>query len=181
MGVVDSPDLSLNISRELLQHDRQLRLIANNIEKKVKGELERMLKDDREGYEKFFQNFGRQLKVGCINNYGAKKELLQDLLLFYSSTEKKLVTLSEYVDRMPESQKYIYYAAGENIATMDNLPQTELLRDRNMEILYLTDQADQIFIPISGWMAEKYRSISKLMPSPEVRHTGWVFSFRLWS
>ena len=154
-GVVDSPDLSLNISRELLQHDRQLRLIANNIEKKVKGELERMLKDDREGYEKFFQNFGRQLKVGCINNYGAKKELLQDLLLFYSSTEKKLVTLSEYVDRMPESQKYIYYAAGENIATMDNLPQTELLRDRNMEILYLTDQADQMLAEILREYKEK--------------------------
>ncbi len=154
-GVVDSPDLSLNISRELLQHDRQLRLIANNIEKKVKGELERMLKDDREGYEKFFQNFGRQLKVGCINNYGAKKELLQDLLLFYSSTEKKLVTLSEYVDRMPESQKYIYYAAGENIAAMDNLPQTELLRDRNMEILYLTDQADQMLAEILREYKEK--------------------------
>ena len=147
-GVVDSPDLSLNISRELLQHDRQLRLIANNIEKKVKGELERMLKDDREGYEKFFKNFGRQLKVGCINNYGAKKELLQDLLLFYSSTEKKLVTLAEYVDRMPESQKCIYYASGESAAAMDNLPQTELLRERNMEILYLTDHADQLLMEI---------------------------------
>ena len=154
-GVVDSPDLSLNISRELLQHDRQLRLIANNIEKKVKSELERMLKDDREGYEKFFKNFGRQLKVGCINNYGAKKELLQDLLLFYSSTEKKLVTLSEYVDRMPESQKHIYYAAGEDVAAMDNLPQTELLRDRNMEILYLTDQADQMLVEILRTYKEK--------------------------
>ena len=154
-GVVDSPDLSLNISRELLQHDRQLRLIANNIEKKVKGELERMLKDDREGYEKFFKNFGRQLKVGCINNYGAKKELLQDLLLFYSSTEKKLVTLAEYVDRMPESQKHIYYATGENAAVMDNLPQTELLRERNMEILYLTDQADQMLVEILREYKEK--------------------------
>ncbi|MDE6932995.1 MAG: molecular chaperone HtpG [Oscillospiraceae bacterium] len=154
-GVVDSPDLSLNISRELLQHDRQLRLIANNIEKKVKGELERMLKDDREGYEKFFKNFGRQLKVGCINNYGAKKELLQDLLLFYSSTEKKLVTLAEYVERMPESQKHIYYATGENAAVMDNLPQTELLRERNMEILYLTDQADQMLVEILREYKEK--------------------------
>ena len=154
-GVVDSPDLSLNISRELLQHDRQLRLIANNIEKKVKGELERLLKDDREGYEKFFKNFGRQLKVGCINNYGAKKELLQDLLLFYSSTEKKMVTLAEYVDRMPESQKHIYYATGENAAVMDNLPQTELLRERNMEILYLTDQADQILVDILREYKEK--------------------------
>ena len=154
-GVVDSPDLSLNISRELLQHDRQLRLIANNIEKKVKGELERMLKDDREGYEKFFKNFGRQLKVGCINNYGAKKDLLQDLLLFYSSTEKKMVTLGEYVDRMPESQKHIYYATGENAAVMDNLPQTELLRERNMEILYLTDQADQMLVEILREYKEK--------------------------
>ena len=147
-GVVDSPDLSLNISRELLQHDRQLKLIANNIEKKVKGELARLLKDDRENYEKFYQSFGRQLKVGCLNNYGAKRELLQDLLLFYSSTEKKMVTLSEYVDRMPESQKYIYYAAGENAAAMDNLPQTELLRERNVEILYLTDQPDQLLMEI---------------------------------
>ena len=147
-GVVDSPDLSLNISRELLQHDRQLKMIANNIEKKVKGELERMLRDDRAGYEKFFQNFGRQLKVGCLNNFGAKKELLQDLLLFYSSTEKKPVTLSEYVDRMSEDQKYIYYATGENVAVMDNLPQTELLRERNMEILYLTDQPDELLAEI---------------------------------
>ena len=147
-GIVDSPDLSLNISRELLQHDRQLKLIANNIEKKVKSELERLLKEDREGYEKFFQNFGRQLKVGCLNNYGAKRELLQDLLLFYSSTEKKMVTLGEYVDRMKEDQKYIYYASGENAAAMDNLPQTELLRERNIEILYLTDQPDQLLVEI---------------------------------
>ena len=154
-GVVDSPDLSLNISRELLQHDRQLRLMANNIEKKVKGELERMLKEDREGYEKFYKNFGRQLKVGCLNNYGAKKELLQDLLLFYSSTEKKLVTLAEYVDRMPESQKVIYYAAGEDVANMDNLPQTELLRERNVEILYLTDQPDQLLMEVLREYKEK--------------------------
>ena len=154
-GVVDSPDLSLNISRELLQHDRQLRLMANNIEKKVKGELERMLREDREGYEKFFKNFGRQLKVGCLNNYGAKRELLQDLLLFYSSTEKKMVTLAEYVDRMPESQKCIYYAAGENLAAMENLPQTELLRERNLEILYLTDQADQLLMEILREYEEK--------------------------
>ena len=147
-GVVDSPDLSLNISRELLQHDRQLKLIANNIEKKVKGELERLLREDREGYEKFFKSFGRQLKVGCLNNYGAKRELLEDLLLFYSSTEKKMVTLGEYVDRMPESQKCIYYAAGENLAAMENLPQTELLRERNLEILYLTDQADQLLMEV---------------------------------
>ena len=106
-GVVDSPDLSLNISREMLQHDRQLKIISNNLEKKIKAELERMLRDEREEYEKFYQNFGRQLKLCALDNYGAKKEQLQDLLLFYSSTEKKLVTLSEYVDRMSEKQKFI--------------------------------------------------------------------------
>ena len=154
-GVVDSPDLSLNISRELLQHDRQLKLIANNIDKKIKGELERMLKDDRESYEKFFQSFGRQLKVGCLNNYGAKKEFLQDLLLFYSSTEKKMVTLGEYVSRMREDQKHIYYATGENLNAMDNLPQTELLRERGIEILYLTEQVDDLLMSILREYKEK--------------------------
>ncbi len=154
-GVVDSPDLSLNISRELLQHDRQLKLIANNIDKKIKGELERMLKEDREGYEKFFKTFGRQLKVGCLNNYGAKKDFLQDLLLFYSSTEKKMVTLREYVDRMSEDQKIIYYATGENLAAMDNLPQTELLRERGIEILYLTEPMDDMLMSILREYKEK--------------------------
>ena len=145
-GVVDSPDLSLNISRELLQHDRQLKVIRNNLEKKIRAELERMLKDEREKYETFFRNFGRQLKVCALNNYGANKEQLQDLLLFYSSTEKKLVTLKEYVERMPEGQKYIYYAAGDTVEAVDNLPQTELLKEHNYEILYFTDKADE-FIP----------------------------------
>ncbi len=154
-GVVDSPDLSLNISRELLQHDRQLKLIANNIDKKIKGELERMLRDEREGYETFFKAFGRQLKVGCLNNYGAKKEFLQDLLLFYSSTEKKMVTLGEYVDRMSEDQKIIYYATGENLAAMDNLPQTELLRERGIEILYLTEPMDDMLMSILREYREK--------------------------
>ena len=154
-GVVDSPDLSLNISRELLQHDRQLKLIASNIDKKIKGELERMLRDDREGYEKFFKTFGRQLKVGCLNNYGAKKDFLQDLLLFYSSTEKKMVTLSEYVDRMSEDQKIIYYATGENLAAMDNLPQTELLREKGIEILYLTEPMDDMLMSILREYKEK--------------------------
>ena len=154
-GVVDSPDLSLNISRELLQHDRQLKLIANNIDKKIKGELERMLRDDREGYEKFFASFGRQLKVGCLNDYGAKKDFLQDLLLFYSSTEKKMVTLGEYVDRMSEDQKIIYYATGENLAAMDNLPQTELLRERGIEILYLTEPMDDMLMSILREYKEK--------------------------
>ena len=142
-GVVDSPDLSLNISREMLQHDRQLKIISNNLEKKIKAELERMLRDEREEYEKFYQNFGRQLKLCALDNYGAKKEQLQDLLLFYSSTEKKLVTLSEYVDRMSEKQKFIYFAAGDSVEAIDHMPQTEILKDHNMEILYFTDKADE--------------------------------------
>lgn len=142
-GVVDSPDLSLNISRELLQHDRQLKVISNNLEKKIKAELERMLRDEREEYEKFYQNFGRQLKLCALDDYGSKKEQLQDLLLFYSSTEKKLVTLGEYVDRMSEKQKFIYFAAGDSVEAIDHMPQTEILKDHNMEILYFTDQADE--------------------------------------
>ena len=152
-GVVESPDLSLNISRELLQHDRQLKIISNNLEKKIRSELERMLKDDREGYEKFYRSFGRQLKLSALNNYGAMKEKLQDLLLFYSSTQKKLVTLGEYVSRMPEEQKYIYYASGDSVEAVDHLPQTELLKDRSMEILYFTDKADE-FLPD---MLQKYQ------------------------
>ena len=139
-------DLSLNISRELLQHDRQLKVISNNLEKKIRSELERMLKDDREGYEKFYRSFGRQLKLSALNNYGAMKEKLQDLLLFYSSTQMKLVTLGEYVSRMPGEQKYIYYASGDSVEAVDHLPQTELLKDRSMEILYFTDKTDE-FIP----------------------------------
>ena len=130
----------------LLQHDRQLKVISNNLEKKIRSELERMLKDDREGYEKFYRSFGRQLKLSALNNYGAMKEKLQDLLLFYSSTQKKLVTLGEYVSRMPEEQKYIYYASGDSVEAVDHLPQTELLKDRSMEILYFTDKTDE-FIP----------------------------------
>ena len=129
--------------------------IPNNIDKKIKGELERMLRDDREGYEKFFKTFGRQLKVGCLNNYGAKKDFLQDLLLFYSSTEKKMVTLGEYVDRMSEDQKIIYYATGENLAAMDNLPQTELLREKGIEILYLTEPMDDMLMSILREYKEK--------------------------
>ena len=154
-GVVESPDLSLNISRELLQHDRQLKIIANNLEKKIRSELEKMLKNNREDYEKFFHNFGRRLKVSAIDGYGAKKEELQDLLLFYSSTEKKLVTLKEYVDRMPEEQKFIYYATGESVDTLDNMPQTEILKDRNMEILYFTDQVDGFLPDVFHNYAEK--------------------------
>ena len=142
-GVVDSPDLSLNISRELLQHDRQLKVIATNLEKKIKNELLKMMKDDREGYEKFWKNFGRQLKFGVVSEYGAHKDLLGDLLMFYSSTEKKPVTLSEYVSRMKEDQKYIYYASGETLDKVDKLPQTEMLKDKGIEILYCTEDIDE--------------------------------------
>ena len=142
-GLVDSQDLSLNISREMLQHDRQLKVIAGRLEKKIHSELLSMLKNDREKYEKFWKNFGLQLKFGVYNDYGAKKDLLQDLLLFHSSSEEKLVTLSEYVGRMKESQKYIYYACGETVEKIGLLPQTELLRDQGYEILYLTDDVDE--------------------------------------
>ena len=152
-GVVESPDLSLNISRELLQHDRQLKIISANLEKKIKAELERMLKDDREKYETFYRSFGRQLKLCALDNYGARKEQLQDLLLFYSSTEKKPVTLAEYVSRMQPEQKFIYFASGDTVDAIDHMPQTELLKDHNMEILYFTDKADE-FLPD---MLQKYQ------------------------
>ena len=142
-GIVDSADLSLNISREMLQHDRHLITIAQNIEKKIKNELTSMLANDRENYEKFFNAFGRQLKYGVASDYGMHKEELQDLLMYYSSTEKKLVTLSEYVDRMKEDQNFIYFAVGENISSIDNLPQTELLRSKGYEILYCTEEIDE--------------------------------------
>ena len=152
-GVVESPDLSLNISRELLQHDRQLKIISANLEKKIKAELERMLRDDREKYESFYRSFGRQLKLCALDNYGARKEQLQDLLLFYSSTEKKPVTLAEYVSRMQPEQKFIYFASGDTVDAIDHMPQTELLKDHNMEILYFTDKADE-FLPD---MLQKYQ------------------------
>lgn len=142
-GIVDTADLSLNISREMLQHDRHLLTIAQNIEKKIKNELTSMLANDRENYEKFFSAFGRQLKYGVVSDYGMHKDELQDLLMFYSSTEKKLVTLSEYVDRMKEDQKFIYFATGENAAAIDTLPQTELLRSKGFEILCCTEDVDE--------------------------------------
>ena len=145
-GVVDSPDLSLNISRELLQHDRQLKLIADNLEKKIRSRLENLLKNDRDKYEKFYKGFGRQLKMCALDNYGKDKDLIQDFLMFYSSTEKKLVTLEEYVGRMQPDQKYIYYASGRTLDAVDKMPQTEILKDKGIEILYFTDSIDE-FIP----------------------------------
>ena len=160
-GLVDSQDLSLNISRELLQHDRQLKVIASRLEKKIKSELENMLLNDREKYEEFYKNFGLQLKYGVYTDYGMHKDMLQDLLLFYSSSEKKLVTLKEYVGRMKEGQKYIYYACGETVDKIDLLPQTEALKDKAYEILYLTDNVDEFALRMMMKYDEKeFRSVS---------------------
>ena len=149
-GVVDSQDLSLNISREMLQHDRQLLAIKNNIEKKIKQELKKQLTNDPENYEKFWQSFGLQLKYGMVADYGAHRNLLQDLLLYYSSNEKKLITLQRYLELMPEEQKYIYYACGETVAKIDNLPQTEQIKDKGFSILYMTDEVDEFVVNIIG-------------------------------
>ena len=142
-GLVDSQDLSLNISREMLQHDRQLKVIAKNIENKIRSELQNMLKNDRENYEKFFNTFGIQLKYGTYNNFGVDKDKIKDLLMFYSSTEKKLVTLSEYVSRMKEGQTSIYYACGESIDKIDLLPQVDSVKDKGYEMLYLPASVDE--------------------------------------
>ena len=160
-GLVDSQDLSLNISREMLQHDRQLRAIAQRLEKKIKSELLSMLKTDREKYISFFKNFGLQLKYGLYDSFGANKETLKELLMFYSSTEKALVTLSEYVSRMKHEQKYIYYASGETVEQIDRLPQTELLKEKGYEILYLTDSIDEFALQVMREFDEKqFKSVS---------------------
>ncbi|WP_438349324.1 molecular chaperone HtpG [Paenibacillus sp. FA6] len=160
-GMVDSEDLSLNISREMLQHDRQLTLIAKNIKNKIKSQLLSLLKDDREKYEQFFTSFGRQLKFGVYNDYGMHKETLQDLLMFFTSKEKKLVSLDEYVARMPEDQKYIYYASGESIDRIEKLPQIELVSDKGYEILYLTDDIDEFAIKmIMTYKEKEFKSVS---------------------
>ena len=145
-GLVDSADLTLNISRETLQQDHLLKIIAKNLEKKIKRELEKLLQDDRESYEKFFKAFGLQLKFGVYNGFGVNKETLQDLLLFYSSSEQKMVTLKEYVSRMREDQKTIYYAPGETIDKIDMLPQSQSVRAKGFEVLYCTDNVDEFAI-----------------------------------
>ncbi len=150
-GVVDSPDLSLNISREMLQHDRQLRLISQNLEKKIKAKLEDMRDKNREEYETFYKSFGRQLKLCALDDYGKYKEQLQDFLMFYSSTEKKLVTLAEYVERMKEDQEYIYYATGDSLDAVDKMPQTEILKERGIEILYFLENTD-------GFISDMFRT-----------------------
>ncbi|WP_404328193.1 molecular chaperone HtpG [Mesobacillus maritimus] len=160
-GMVDSEDLSLNISREMLQHDRQLKLIAKNISKKIKSELQSLLKNEREKYVEFYNSFGRQLKFGVYNEFGANKEALQDLLMFYSSKEKKLVTLDEYVSRMPEDQKYIYYASGDSNERIEKLPQTELVADKGYEILYFTEEIDEFAIKmLMNYKEKEFKSVS---------------------
>lgn len=160
-GMVDSEDLSLNISREMLQHDRQLKLIAKNINKKIKAELKSLLKNKREKYESFYESFGRQLKFGVYNDFGANKDVLKDLLLFYSSKEKKLVTLDEYVSRMPEDQKYIYYASGDSYERIEKLPQTEMVADKGYEILYFTEDIDEFAIKmLTSYEEKEFKSVS---------------------
>ena len=160
-GVVDSEDLSLNISREMLQQDRQLKVIAHALEKKIKKELEEMLEKERETYERFWKAFGLQLKFALYSSFGAERDKLQDLLLFTRASESKLCTLKEYRDAMPESQKYIYYAAGESAQKLALLPQAETVRDKGYDILYLTDDVDEFLMQILHTYDEKeFRSIS---------------------
>lgn len=154
-GLVDSSDIALNISRETMQQNHQVNLIAKNIEKKIKKELLEMLKENREDYEKFYQAFGMQLKHGIYSSYGMHKDTLEDLLLFYSSKDEKYVTLAEYVERMPESQKEIYYASGESINNVKMLPQVEVLKDYGYEVLYLTEYLDEFVIKILNSYKDK--------------------------
>ncbi|SFE83343.1 molecular chaperone HtpG [Alteribacillus iranensis] len=160
-GMVDSEDLSLNISREMLQHDRQLQLIAKNIKNKIKNLLLSMVKDDRENYETFYRSFGRQLKFGVQMDFGAHKDDLKDLLLFYSSKEKKLVTLSEYISRMSENQNYIYYATGDSYDRIEKLPQTEMVLDKGYEILYLNEDIDEFAIKtLREYEGKEFKSVA---------------------
>lgn len=160
-GVVDSEDLSLNISRELLQHDRQLLTIRHKIDERITRELSQMRDKDRENYEKFFKAFGRHIKISIYDSYGAHKDKLQDFLLFYSSTENKLTTLKEYVERMPEDQKYIYYATGSNAEQIDKLPQVGIIKKKNFEMLYLTDAFDEFVLSvIAAYEGKEFRSVS---------------------
>ena len=160
-GIVDSQDLSLNISREMLQHDRQLSRIAKNIKTKIKNELESMMKNDRESYEKFYKSFGRQLKYGVYDDFGMNKDELKDLLMFYSSKEKKMVSLAEYVERMAEDQKYIYYAVGESNERIEKMPQTEMVLDKGYEILYFTEDVDEFAIKmLMNYNEKEFKSVS---------------------
>ena len=160
-GLVDSEDVSLNLSREILQQDRQLKLIAKSIEKKIKSTLEEMLENDREKYEKFFEAFGMQLKYGIYSSYGMNNDVLKDLLLFYSSTEKKKVTLKEYVSRMKEDQKKIYYASGDSIEKIDMLPNVERFKEKEIEVLYLPDYVDEFTVQaLMEYDSKKFANVS---------------------
>ena len=159
-GVVDSQDFSLNISREVLQHDHQLKTVANTLEKKIKNELSSMLKKDRETYESFFGEFGRQLKYGIVSDYGMHKDSLKDLLMFPSSNSDKLTTLAEYLDRMPEEQKYIYFATGESAQTIAKLPQAELVLNKGFEILYCTQDIDEFTLQtLAEYNGKQFKSV----------------------
>lgn len=159
-GVVDSQDFSLNISREVLQHDHQLKTVANTLEKKIKNELSSLLKKDRETYESFYNEFGRQLKYGIVSDYGMHKDNLKDLIMFYSSNDEKLTTLSEYVDRMSEEQKYIYFATGENISSISKLPQAEMVLSKGFEVLYCTQEIDEFTLQTLQQYGDKqFRSV----------------------
>ena len=160
-GLVDSEDLSLNISREMLQHDRQLKLIAKSLQKKIKNELLKLQKSDKEKYLEFYKSFGLQLKFGVYENYGANKDELKDLIMFHSSFANDFVTLADYVSRMKEDQKYIYYASGESVARIDALPQTELVKDKGYEILYFTDDVDEFAIQmLMEYDGKQFKSVS---------------------
>ena len=167
-GVVDSPDFSLNISREVLQHDRQLKIIAAALEKKIKNELLKLMKDDRDKYEQFWAAFGRQLKYSVVDGYGAKKELLQDLLLFTTSKESKLSSLAEYVERMAEGQEYIYYVCADSAAQALRLPQVERIADKGWEILCLTEEVDEFVMnALAEVSGKKLKSVSDPDALPE--------------
>ncbi len=160
-GLVDSADLSLNISREMLQHDRQLKAIASHLKKKIKSELEGMLKKDREAYDKFYENFKRPIKFGVYDNYGADKDFLCDLVMFYSSTVEKNTTLKEYVERMKEDQEFIYYACGDSVEKIAKMPQIEVMKEKGFEVLYLTDDIDEFAVKVLAKYDDKeFKSVS---------------------
>ncbi|MBQ1772279.1 MAG: molecular chaperone HtpG, partial [Clostridia bacterium] len=160
-GLVDSPDLSLNISREMLQHDRQLKIIATNIEKRIKSELESLLKNNREQYETFYKAFGLQLKYGAYMNYGMHSDLLKDLLMFHSMRQDKMITLQEYVDNMPEDQKEIYYACGQTVARIKAMPQLDRLSEKGYDVLFLTDDVDEFTVTIlHEYSGKQFKSVS---------------------
>lgn len=160
-GVVDSEDLSLNISREILQHDRQLKIIAKRIESKIKDELTSLLENERDKYEDFFKAFGQQLKYGIYDNFGMNKDTLKDLIIFYSSKEKKMITLKEYVENIAEDQEYIYYASGESIERIDKLPQVSFVKDKGYDVLYFTDYIDEFAIKmLHSYDDKEFQSVS---------------------